>query len=146
MTRSQHESAGQVGGSGPSVCPADFCDCSDVHGRLQHRYYLLSAGSLVLEASRRIRSIGRFRELPIIAMTANAMKGDRETCLAAGINDHLAKPIDTRELFDALERWVLRGKSWPLDCDIVLIRDHRLSSRGSVGCDAAYLSMSNFRK
>lgn len=63
-----------------------------------------------LEASRRIRSIGRFRELPIIAMTANAMKGDRETCLAAGMNDHLAKPIDTRELFDALERWVLRGK------------------------------------
>ncbi|SFM18493.1 His Kinase A (phospho-acceptor) domain-containing protein, partial [Desulfomicrobium norvegicum] len=63
-----------------------------------------------LEASRRIRSIGRFRELPIIAMTANAMKGDRETCLAAGMNDHLAKPIDTRELFDALERWVLRGE------------------------------------
>ncbi|SFM25732.1 Response regulator receiver domain-containing protein, partial [Desulfomicrobium norvegicum] len=72
--------------------------------------FLLSAGSLVLEASRRIRSIGRFHELPIIAMTANAMKGDRETCLAAGMNDHLAKPIDTRELFDALERWVLRGE------------------------------------
>jgi CheY-like chemotaxis protein len=58
-----------------------------------------------IEASRRIRSMEKFRELPIIAMTANAMKGDREACLAAGMNDHLAKPIDTRELFEVLERW-----------------------------------------
>jgi CheY-like chemotaxis protein len=62
-----------------------------------------------LEASRRIRSQEKYRSLPIIAMTANAMKGDRETCLAAGMNDHLAKPIDTRELFDTLERCVRRG-------------------------------------
>ncbi len=59
-----------------------------------------------LEASRRIRAMDRFRQLPIIAMTANAMKGDREACIAAGMNDHLAKPIDTRELFGVLEKWV----------------------------------------
>ena len=62
-----------------------------------------------LEASRRIRAMEKFRTLPIIAMTANAMKGDRESCLAAGMNEHLAKPIDTRELFAVLERWVARG-------------------------------------
>lgn len=62
-----------------------------------------------LEASRRIRAMEKFRTLPIIAMTANAMKGDRESCLAAGMNDHLAKPIDTRELFAVLERWAARG-------------------------------------
>ncbi len=59
-----------------------------------------------LEASRRIRAMEQFRRLPIIAMTANAMKGDREACLAAGMNDHLAKPIDTRELFRVLEKWI----------------------------------------
>jgi len=59
-----------------------------------------------LEASRRIRAMEKYRRLPIIAMTANAMKGDREACIAAGMNDHLAKPIDTRELFCVLEKWV----------------------------------------
>ncbi|KAF5033787.1 Signal transduction histidine-protein kinase BarA [anaerobic digester metagenome] len=59
-----------------------------------------------LEASRRIRAMVRYSQLPIIAMTANAMKGDREACIAAGMNDHLAKPIDTRELFGVLEKWV----------------------------------------
>lgn len=59
-----------------------------------------------LEASRRIRAMEKYRRLPIIAMTANAMKGDREACIAAGMNDHLAKPIDTRELFGVLEKWV----------------------------------------
>ena len=41
-------------------------------------------------------------------MTANAMAGDRDRCLAAGMNDHVAKPIDVRELFGALTRWVRR--------------------------------------
>jgi two-component system, sensor histidine kinase and response regulator len=59
------------------------------------------------EATRRIRANG-LRELPIIAMTANAMAGDRDRCLAAGMNDHVAKPIDVRELFGALTRWVRR--------------------------------------
>jgi two-component system sensor histidine kinase/response regulator len=44
--------------------------------------------------------------LPILAMTANAMAGDRQRSLAAGMNDHLAKPIDPQEVFVALRRWL----------------------------------------
>ncbi|MBF0383085.1 MAG: response regulator [Magnetococcales bacterium] len=44
--------------------------------------------------------------LPIIAMTANAMTGDREKCLDAGMNDHLSKPIDPHEMFASLARWI----------------------------------------
>jgi len=48
---------------------------------------------------------GRDR-LPILAMTANAMPGDRERSLAAGMNDHITKPINPDELFDVLLRWL----------------------------------------
>jgi PAS domain S-box-containing protein len=58
------------------------------------------------EATRRIRADGRHAKLPILAMTANAMSGDREQCLAAGMNDHIAKPIDVNQLFTSLARWV----------------------------------------
>jgi signal transduction histidine kinase/DNA-binding response OmpR family regulator/HPt (histidine-containing phosphotransfer) domain-containing protein len=59
-----------------------------------------------LAATRLIRSEGRFRELPIIAMTANAMASDREKCIEAGMNDHIAKPIDPDQLLATLARWV----------------------------------------
>jgi two-component system sensor histidine kinase/response regulator len=64
-------------------------------------------------ATVRIRSNPRFRSLPIIAMTANAMASDREECLRAGMNDHLAKPIDPDKLFDSLLRWISPGASVP---------------------------------
>ncbi|OSM00274.1 putative multi-sensor hybrid histidine kinase [Magnetofaba australis IT-1] len=57
-------------------------------------------------AARAIRQEARLAELPIIAMTANAMAGDRERCLEAGMNDHVAKPINPQDLFEALARWV----------------------------------------
>jgi len=59
-----------------------------------------------LAATRAIRQNSQFKDLPIIAMTANAMADDREKCLEAGMNDHLAKPIDPDKLFDALLRWI----------------------------------------
>jgi two-component system sensor histidine kinase/response regulator len=58
------------------------------------------------EASRAIRKDNRFSSLPIIAMTANAMQGDREKCIEAGMNDHVAKPINPKELFSALVQWI----------------------------------------
>jgi two-component system sensor histidine kinase/response regulator len=64
-----------------------------------------------IEATRIIRSDPRFRSLPIIAMTADAMVSDRELCLEAGMNDHIAKPIDPKQLFDALLRWIARSGS-----------------------------------
>ena len=59
-----------------------------------------------IEATEKIRKDDRFQTLPIIAMTANAMTGDREKCIDAGMNDHIAKPIDITELFETLGRWV----------------------------------------
>ena len=61
-----------------------------------------------VEATRILRTDPRFERLPIIAMTANAMASDRELCLEAGMNDHIAKPIDPDQLFGVLLRWVRR--------------------------------------
>ena len=58
------------------------------------------------EATSLIRADGRFDELPIIAMTAYAMNGAKEQCLAAGMNDYISKPIDQERLFTTLARWV----------------------------------------
>jgi signal transduction histidine kinase/DNA-binding response OmpR family regulator/HPt (histidine-containing phosphotransfer) domain-containing protein len=59
-----------------------------------------------LEAARVLRGDPRFAKLPIIAMTANAMRSDLEACLAAGMNDHVTKPIDRKVLVAALRRWL----------------------------------------
>jgi two-component system, sensor histidine kinase and response regulator len=61
-----------------------------------------------IEATRIIRSNPRHESLPIIAMTANAMASDRQLCLNAGMNDHIAKPIDPDQLFGVLLRWIHR--------------------------------------
>jgi two-component system sensor histidine kinase/response regulator len=59
-----------------------------------------------LEATRQIRALPGWGRIPIIAMTANAFDEDRATCLAAGMNDHVAKPVAPGVLFDALARWL----------------------------------------
>ncbi|MBP7567328.1 MAG: response regulator, partial [Burkholderiaceae bacterium] len=64
-----------------------------------------------LAATREIRKMLRHRSLPIIAMTANALEGDRQLCLAAGMNDYIPKPIDERVLLSVLARWVERSQA-----------------------------------
>ncbi|PJZ72006.1 hybrid sensor histidine kinase/response regulator [Leptospira perolatii] len=64
------------------------------------------------EAMRIIRSIGRFASTPIIAVTAKAMKGDREKCIEAGASDYITKPVDIDQLISLVQTWLPKhGKS-----------------------------------
>ncbi len=63
----------------------------------------------------RIRADGRLRRLPVIALTAHAMAGDREKYLAAGFNDYITKPIvDETLLLRAMEKWIAAGRDGTL--------------------------------
>ncbi|MDR0828090.1 MAG: transporter substrate-binding domain-containing protein [Desulfovibrio sp.] len=64
-----------------------------------------------LTATREIRKIDRLKDIPIIAMTANAMSGDREASLEAGMNDHVSKPIDIASCFKTMLKWIA-PKHW----------------------------------
>ena len=57
-------------------------------------------------ATQEIRKEERFKDLPVVAMTANAMQGDRDRCLAVGMNDHVAKPIEPEDLWKTLLKWI----------------------------------------
>ncbi len=109
-----------------------------------------------LTATRAIRRLPAARDLPIIAMTANAMAGDRERCIDAGMNDHLAKPIDPQALFAKLRHWIKplghgSGSAGPLvgahpgapthPWDGIDGFDAAAGLRQSVGREALYLSL-----
>src|SRR5208283_3993662 len=61
------------------------------------------------ETMRAIRQIPEFRSLPIVAVTAKAMKGDRAKCIEAGASDYITKPVDLEQLFSVLRVWISRG-------------------------------------
>jgi CheY-like chemotaxis protein/HAMP domain-containing protein len=65
------------------------------------------------EATRKLRADVRFRGLPVIALTAKAMKGERDRCIEAGASDYLTKPIDTDKLLEALKTWLPRERHVP---------------------------------
>jgi CheY-like chemotaxis protein len=60
------------------------------------------------ETTKAIRQMPQFRNLPIIALTAKAMKGDREKCIAAGASDYITKPVDTEQLLSLMRVWLYR--------------------------------------
>jgi CheY-like chemotaxis protein len=80
------------------------------------------------QATSEIRKHERFRDLPIIAMTAHAMAGDREKSLAAGMNDHITKPINPDHLFSTLFEWIQHGKP-DLTPDIPAERKRKVEER-----------------
>jgi CheY-like chemotaxis protein len=59
-----------------------------------------------IECTKRIRQQSQFKSLPVIALTAKAMKGDREKCLEAGASDYISKPLDIDKLLSLMRVWV----------------------------------------
>ncbi len=66
------------------------------------------------ETTQAIRKIERYRDLPIIALTAKAMKGDREKSLDAGLSDYITKPVDTAALLRMVRRWLVNRSGQPI--------------------------------
>ena len=64
-----------------------------------------------LEATRAIRDILQFQSLPIISLTAKAMKGDREKALEAGASDYVTKPVDPEHLLSVIYMWRRRANA-----------------------------------
>jgi CheY-like chemotaxis protein len=59
-----------------------------------------------IDTMKAIRQISNFKKLPIVAVTAKAMKGDREKCIEAGAWDYLSKPVDSEQMLSVLRAWL----------------------------------------
>jgi PAS domain S-box-containing protein len=84
-------------------------DRLQLHGHEYYKLVLMDMEMPVMDgyaATREIRQDPRFNNLPIIAMTAHAMKGDRERCLASGMNDYISKPINSTLLHETLAKYL----------------------------------------
>ena len=92
-----------------TTCVTNGQEVLDVIGNQKFDLILMDIQMPVMDgytATREIRKNNLFAEIPIIALTANAMQGDREKSLSAGMNDHLSKPIDPDDLESMLLRWL----------------------------------------
>jgi signal transduction histidine kinase/CheY-like chemotaxis protein len=104
-------------------------------------------------ATRALRQQPQWRDLPVIAMTANAMVGDRDKAVAAGMNDHIAKPIKVHDVFATLARWVRpaasalvapppdKAREWPGDDLLALGVDVRAGLASVLDNQALYLRL-----
>ncbi|MEJ0055292.1 MAG: response regulator [Bacteroidota bacterium] len=63
---------------------------------------------MAYEATRTIRGMSKFEKIPIIALTAKAMKGDRDKCLEAGMSDYVTKPVNIDQLLSLMRVWMYR--------------------------------------
>jgi len=90
-------------------------------------------------ATRELRRRPGLQNVPVIAMTANAMAGDRDKVIEAGMNDHIAKPIRVNELFATLVRWVRpQGGAQEVDLPVLLGIDTRAGLAAVMGNDVLY--------
>jgi CheY-like chemotaxis protein len=90
-------------------------------------------------ATREIRKNAQFKDLPIIAMTANAMAGDREKVLEAGMWDHIAKPLNVGEMFATIAKWIKpkAGSSSAIATEVGATRAHSAGATGENRLQAA---------
>jgi CheY-like chemotaxis protein len=80
----------------------------------QHHYALILMDMQMpnlngVDATRAIRSLPGYAEIPILAMTANAFDEDRQVCIEAGMNDHIGKPVDPDILFETILKWLSKS-------------------------------------
>jgi len=92
-----------------------------------------------LEATRLIRALPGWADIPILAMTANAFAEDRDACLAAGMNDHVAKPVQPEQLLGTLARWLPQVTASVPTAPPAVLDDQAFAERlaGIAGLDAA---------
>ncbi len=104
------------------VCATNGVEALEILQKEQFDLVLMDVQMPVMdgfETTKQIRAMEneRIRNIPVIAMTAHALKGDRDKCLAAGMDDYLSKPIKADELYEKVARWSLRKRGKNLEND-----------------------------